>query len=197
LQLPDKLYWNTFLPILTAYFLFSFGYIVYMTFFVAWLVETGASPLLVSVVWVTLGLAVICAPFVWRRILSVTVGGRAFAACCVCMATGTLAPLLSANIAGILISPFAFGLGLFIAPTALTVFVRKNFPEYHWSRALALSTIVFGVGQAVGPMAVGLLTDLLGKIELGLLGAGLALLLGAGFALRQYGLKPLPMVDPG
>ena len=53
-------------PAITAYFLFSLGYVIYITFQVSWPTENSADAVLTSVVWSLMGIAVVASPFMWR-----------------------------------------------------------------------------------------------------------------------------------
>jgi predicted MFS family arabinose efflux permease len=63
--------------------------------------------------------------------------------------------------------------------------VRFNYPPQAWPTAIAAMTISFGVGQTLGPLAVGAITDALGSLSYALnVSAGL-LALGAILAAFQ------------
>ena len=64
-------------------------------------------------------------------------------------------------------------------------FVRKNLPRPIWGRAIGLFTVVFAIGQTIGPVAAGAIGDLSGDITQGLLAAGLVLLAAAVASLFQ------------
>jgi MFS family permease len=56
------------MPSLLGYFLFGVGYIVYMTFLVAWMRDQGADAQMVARTWGVLGAAVMLSPLAWRGI---------------------------------------------------------------------------------------------------------------------------------
>jgi predicted MFS family arabinose efflux permease len=170
---------------LIGYFLFAVGYIVYLTFLVAWMRAQGAGAPLVAATWSILGIAVMLSPFPWRGILAKATGGGTLALACAATGVGTLLPLIVADIGGILLSAALFGVSFFIGPTSVTAFSRKNLPEASWGRSVALFTTTFAVGQTIGPVAAGLIADITKSLTLGLLAAGLALLLAAVVASFQ------------
>ncbi len=177
------------LPALLGYFLFSVGYIVYLTFLVAWMRTKGASAVLVAATWGLLGAAVIISPFPWRRVLARATGGGALALACAGTGLGTLLPLLLPGPAGLLLSAAAFGLSLFVGPASVTAFGRVNLPEDLWGLSVALFTTVFALGQTLGPLAAGLIADASDSLTGGLLAAGLTLLLAAIVASLQRSLR--------
>ncbi len=72
-----------------------------------------------------------------------------------------------------------------------TAFVRFNYPPQAWPTAIAAMTISFGVGQTLGPIVVGAITDALGSLSYALNVSAALLALGAVAALcqRKVGLK--------
>lgn len=178
-------------PLLAGYFLFGVGYVVYMTFLVAWMRAEGAGTLLVSATWALLGLAVMASPFPWRGVVARSAGGAALALATLATAIGALLPLVDAGPAGVLLSAAVFGISFFIAPTAVTSFARKNLAEAQWGAAVALFTVLFALGQMIGPVAAGYIADLTESITLCLAGGGLNLVVGAALAALQR-----PLVTP-
>jgi MFS family permease len=172
-------------PALGAYFLFAIGYIVYVTFLVAWMRDQDADARQVALTWAVLGLGVMASPFPWRRVLAAAVGGAALALSLVATGVGTLIPMTMPGPLGTALSAAVFGLSFFIAPTAVTVFSRKNLPERQWGRAFALFTAVFAVGQTLGPILAGWLADQFASISVGLIAAGTTLLVAGAIALAQ------------
>ena len=174
---------------LAGYFLFAVGYIVYLTFLVAWMRSNGVSAQLTAATWGVLGAAVIISPFPWRSIMSKSAGGEALALSSAATGAGTLLPLLMPNAAGLLLSAAVFGVSFFIAPASVTSFGRKNLPEASWGRSVALFTTAFAIGQALGPVAAGYIADTSHRLTVSLLAAGLTLLLAAAIARAQRPLR--------
>ncbi len=173
-------------PALIGYFLFSVGYIVYLTFFVAWLRAHDAQTALVAATWVLVGAGVMASPFLWRPVLRRSAGGGALALACAVTGIATLGPVVAPPTpAAALASAALFGLAFFMAPAAVTAFSRKNLPEAAWGRAVALFTTVFAVGQTLGPFAAGLISDAFRNLGHGMAAAGATLLLGALAAVVQ------------
>ena len=53
------------------------------------------------------------------------------------------------------ISALVFGIAFFAVVGSTTAFVRFNYPPQAWPTAIAALTIAFGIGQTLGPTAVG------------------------------------------
>jgi predicted MFS family arabinose efflux permease len=60
-----------------------------------------------------------------------------------------------------------------------TAFVRFSYPPAAWPSAIAAMTISFGIGQTLGPIAVGAITDALGSLSYALNVSAALLALGA------------------
>jgi MFS family permease len=90
---------------------------------------------------------------------------------------------------GLIASAAIFGVSIFIGPAAVTSFSRQNLPQASWGRSVSLFTLLFAVGQTIGPVAAGMIGDVFGGIDYGLIGAGVILLAGAGIAFLQAPLE--------
>ena len=184
-EIAEPLPINRMAASLAGYFLFSTGYVVYMTFVIAWLQDNGATVHMVVVCWSFVGIGVIFSSFPWRPVLNRYENGHPLAAACLATGIGSMIPLIASDWVGVSVSALIFGLAFFIAPTAVTVFSRKNLKQNQWGAAVALYTTVFAVGQTLGPIGAGWVSDLSRDLANGLI-CGVALLfLGALFASFQ------------
>ena len=180
----EKLRWRDYSPILVAYFLFGVGYIVYVTFVIAWLKEMRMGFDVSVVVWLVLGMASMASGYVWRKAMSRWWPVHTFAAVTVCTAVGTVLPLLSNHVAMLLLSAVLVGGSFFMAPGAMMALARSTLPPHLWAKAMSLFTFVFAIGQSVGPVAAGWIADHHGLSWA--MGAGaITLLVCAGVALLQ------------
>ncbi|MEM6498765.1 MAG: YbfB/YjiJ family MFS transporter [Pseudomonadota bacterium] len=177
------------IALLMGYGLFAAGYIVYLTFLIAWMHSLSFSALSVSLTWLIVGVGMMVSPFVWRRVLAHFDNGVPLALATGVTGIGTVVPLVWPTVEGLVVSAVLFGLAVFIAPSAVTSFSRKNLPAQLWGPALGLFTIVFAVGQTIGPVAAGAVGDALGDIRYGLLSAGFVLGLAALIGATQSSLR--------
>lgn len=176
-------------PAMAAYFMFGLGYIVYVTFLVAWMRGEGASTALVAGTWALMGIAVMASPLIWSRVLAGAEGGRAIFLTLLATGVGCGLPLVWPGVWGVLASAALFGAAFFMVPTAMTAFGRRNLPEAQWGASLSLLTVVFSVGQIVGPTGAGLVADIAGEVGTGMAIAAGILVVGAvvGGAQRPLG----------
>lgn len=64
---------------------------------------------------------------------------------------------------------------MFIAPSSIAVLVRQHMPPDLWAKGMALFTVVFAFGQAIGPVAAGAIADRRSLTESLIFGAALLL----------------------
>jgi predicted MFS family arabinose efflux permease len=78
-----------------------------------------------------------------------------------------------------------FGATFMAGPTTATVLARRTLPAHAWTAGVALLTVAFSVGQAIGPLVSGLLSDTSGGITTGLWLSVVLLAIAAAVALLQ------------
>lgn len=185
LDLAPRLPVRLMLGQLAGYAGFGLGYIVYLTFLSAWMTEQGASAPLISVVWVMLGLCLCASPFIWRPVFARHASGLPLALILTGVAMGSVLPVLWPSPVGLTVSAIIFGCCVFMSPSAVTNFVRRNLPQQSWGAAISLFTVVFAISQTIGPYGAGLIGDLTGSIGVSLILAACVLMGGAACALTQ------------
>jgi predicted MFS family arabinose efflux permease len=173
---------------LASYFLFGAGYIAYMTFMIAYVRDSGGSPAAQGAFWCLVGLSAFASPWVWRGVLARGRSGRATAIILGVNAIGAAMPLFGHSALLLGTSALVFGVAFFAVVASTTAFVRFNYPQAAWPKAIAAVTIVFGVGQTLGPVAVGAITDAMGSLNYALNVSAATLAVGAILAAFQ---KPL------
>jgi len=170
---------------LLGYGLFATGYIVYLTFIVASVREAGLSAATISGGWVIIGIGIILSPFLWRPVLARWASGVPLALACAVTGIATLLPWVVPGVLGFALSALLFGLAVFIGPGAVTSFGRKNLPQALWGKSVSLFTLIFAIGQTVGPVAAGVIADMTGTVDAGVIVAGGILLCAAALAAFQ------------
>ena len=176
---------NSLVPLLSGYFLFGAGYIVYMTYIVAWVRNSGRSVEEISFFWALLGVAVIVSPPIWRRVMIGWSGGKPMGAAIGITAFGSLIPLLSTSFFSMIVFALLFGLAFLNVPATMTAFLQRSLPQSHWGSAIAFFTIIFSLGQIFGPVAGGEIADRVGILSAGLTLSSVILFVGALLAFFQ------------
>jgi predicted MFS family arabinose efflux permease len=170
---------------LAAYFLFGAGYIAYMTFMIAYVRDGGGGAGAQSLFWSLIGTSAFATPWVWRRVLALDRGGLATTIILAVNATGAALPIFGHSPLLLVVSALVFGVAFFAVVGSTTAFVRFNYPVAGWPAGIAIMTIAFGIGQTLGPIAVGAVTDALGNLSYALNVSAAMLVLGAVLAAFQ------------
>ncbi|MDM0014261.1 YbfB/YjiJ family MFS transporter [Variovorax sp. J22P168] len=172
---------------LGGYGLFGAGYIGYMTFVIALLREQGAQPGDITLFYALLGVACVASSRLWAGLLDRYRGGGPQALLNTLLGAATLLAVLSPAWPVTLVSGLMFG-GVFLSVVAsTTALVRHNLPAAQWATGISAFTIVFALGQIVGPTVTGWISDGPGGLAGGLVASALTLWAGALLAWRQRG----------
>lgn len=154
---------------LLAYGLFGAGYIAYATFIIAYLRnDEGFSAAQITLFWSLLGSVSVAAAFAWGPILGRLKGGWGTAATIGVVMIGAAVPLLWENPAGAYLSAILFGGSFLAVVAAVTSFARRAFRPQVWTAAIAVLTVAFGIGQCIGPLLSGALSDGANGVRAGL-----------------------------
>ncbi|MFA5488098.1 MAG: YbfB/YjiJ family MFS transporter [Candidimonas sp.] len=164
--------WRRCVPALISYVLYGLGYIAYMTFIITWLrtqpLEQLSYTAMSSLMWSLLSVMMVIAPLLWRRVFHGRRDGIPITLSTAVVAVGTLLPLVMPNLIGVCLSAALVGTSVFMVPSAVTGFIKTNLVPAAWSPALAVATCLFAVGQTIGPVAAGWISDVSGSLSAGL-----------------------------
>jgi predicted MFS family arabinose efflux permease len=174
---------------LIGYFLFGAGYIAYMTFMIAYVRDGGGGAAAQSLFWSLIGVSAFVTPWLWRRVLAMDRGGLATTTILGVNAIGAALPIFGHSPLLLAISALVFGVAFFAVVGSTTAFVRFNYPPSAWPTSIAALTIAFGIGQTLGPIAVGAITDAMGSLSFALNVSAAMLATGAVLCAFQGKLK--------
>src|SRR5436305_14673301 len=150
-----------------------------MTFMIAYVRDGGGGAAAQSVFWSLIGISAFATPWVWRSVLALDRGGLPTTIILGVNAIGAALPifghwpLLRAR------SALVFGVAFFAVVGSTTAFVRFNYPPSGWPTGIAAMTISFGIGQTLGPIVVGAITDAIGNLSVALNVSASLLAIGA------------------
>lgn len=170
-----------------VYFAFGFSYIIYSTFFVRYLVkEAGMEKGDAGWLWLAVGMVSVVSGFIWGS-LSDRFGRRAaLVGVFLVQSASFLAFGLSQALPVVYLSAALFAVTAWSIPALMAALSGDMFGARLAPAALGLMTIVFGIGQALGPYLAGRIADasgsfapafIVGGLVAGVLGAGGSLLL--------------------
>jgi MFS family permease len=125
---------------------------------------------------------------IWASLLNAHRGGGALARLNALLGVAVVLPTLSDNFYVFVLSGALFGAVFMSIVATTTSFVRLNFPVAAWSAGITAFSVVFGMGQVLGPLAVGWVADSHGGLVRGFLYSAMTLWAGALVAWLQ---KPL------
>ena len=172
-------------PAIVGYFLFGFGYITYITFVISLLRTSGVDGKGVATFWLIFGIATMANSFIWSRLLDIAKGGQALAAALAIAAIGNVLPICSTSNTSIYLSAILFGGSALTVVTAATNIMRKSLPVGGWASGIALVTIVFSIGQTLGPLVSGYLADRTASLTSGFILSASVLFSAALISLLQ------------
>ena len=174
---------------LIGYFLFGAGYIAYMTFMIAYVRDGGGGAAAQSVFWSLIGVSAFVTPWVWRRVLALDRGGLTTTIILGVNAIGAALPIFGHSPLLLALSALIFGVAFFAVVGSTTAFVRFNYAPADWPTGIAAMTISFGIGQTLGPIVVGAITDAMGSLSVALNVSAALLALGAALSAFQGKLR--------
>lgn len=156
-----------------------------MTFVVAFLKGYGTGPGGITAFWAVLGAASTAGAFARARLVARLRGGRDPAMMLAVSGAGALLPLVSRSPGAALGSALLFGGSFLSVVTAVTAVARRSLQPHHWTPAIAGLTVAFAVGQCLGPVLAGVLSDRPAGLIVGLALSVGVLLAAAVVALAQ------------
>jgi predicted MFS family arabinose efflux permease len=165
-----------------AYGLFGFGYVITATFLVAIVRMTAEVRVLEPWIWVLFGLAAIPSVTVWGWLGDRIGIMNAFALACIIEAAGVAASVEWVTISGVCFSALVLG-GTFMGITALGFMAARVLSAGNPHRAFGGMTASFSIGQMLGPILAGFLSERFGGFREASLIAAAALVAAAGLAL--------------
>jgi predicted MFS family arabinose efflux permease len=168
-QANNRVRFGGLTPTFVWYVLFGAGYVAYLTFIIALLAARGLGSGFQAVYFVVLGVAsAVGTLVVWGPLAGRLRRGRGPALASFVVLVGVLPVLVWSGPVAAIVSGIVFGSSFMAGPTAATVIARRSLPTAGWTLGIALLTSAFSAGQAIGPLAAGLLSDTPGGITLGL-----------------------------
>ena len=172
-------------PTFANYLLFAAGYVSYMTFIILLIRNGGGGAGYIAAFWIVLGLSSVLGTLAWGRVLPRLGIRMSSPVVALVVLLGTLPVLVSPSVTAAFVSAVVFGASFMAGPTAVTVIVRKLLAPPTWTAALAALTVAFAIGQAIGPLASGVVSDATGSVGAGLWLSPVLLVAAALVALFQ------------
>ncbi len=172
-----------------VYFFYGLSYIIYMTFFAAYLVnEMGLTQGFAGKLWALVGgLSILCG-MIWGGISDRVGRSRGAALAYLVLGLSYIIYALIKVDFGFYLSAILFGLSAWSIPTIMAAAAGDFVGPRLAPAGLGFITLFFGIGQALGPALGGYLADVSGSFTLPFLVAGVISL--TGMVLSFYLKKP-------
>jgi len=163
-----------------VYFFYGLSYVIYMTFFAAYLVkDMGQTPAFAGKLWFTVGVLSIFCGVLWGGISDRLGRSLGSALAYLVLATAYITYALAKGPAGFYFSAILFGLTAWSIPTIMAAAAGDFVGPRLAPAGLGFITLFFGIGQAIGPALGGYVADLTQSFTLPFLAAGGISLIGA------------------
>ncbi|MFP3879467.1 MAG: MFS transporter, partial [Dehalococcoidia bacterium] len=167
---PPNLRWGLIYKVKEVWFLglvylmYGFSYVIYMTFFKAFLSdEMLVSPILVGYLWALVGgLSAFCG-IIWGGISDRLGRSRGAALAYLTLGLSYLIFALFHTLPAFYVSVFLFGLSAWSIPTIMAATAGDYVGPRLAPAGLGFITLFFGIGQALGPAVGGYLADVTGS----------------------------------
>jgi MFS family permease len=167
-----------------VYCMFGFSYIVYLTFFIAYLTsEAGLTPQKAGEIFAVMGLVSISSGVMWGWISDVVGRRYGFVLAYLALACSYFVLAFWRNSAAFYVSSIIFGIALSSMPAIMAAAVGDSMGGKLAPAALGFVTVIFGVGQSLGPAVAGWMKDTTGTFVGCFILSALVSLLGAGGSL--------------
>lgn len=173
------------LPAFFGYGLFGAGYVGWMTFIIALLRDQGGSGSQTAAFWIVLGVTSTISTSLWGSVLARLPGGRGPAVIFFVTMLGTLPVLIHPGLVSAFLSALIFGSSFMAGPAAVTILAQRQLPARSLTAAVAVLTVAFALGQSIGPILAGKVTDMTGEVAAGLWASPALLGLAALVSLLQ------------
>jgi MFS family permease len=167
------------------YFAFGFSYIIYSTFFIRYLTKEGNfTASAAGMLWLKIGVVSIISGFIWGSVADRWSRRSALLSVYLLQGVAFLLFGLSRERPVIYLSAGLFAVTAWSIPALMAALSGDVFGPRLAPAALGLVTVVFGIGQALGPWLAGRMAHVTHSFSTAFVIAGLmALVLGAGGTL--------------
>ncbi|EFM12280.1 major facilitator superfamily MFS_1 [Paenibacillus curdlanolyticus YK9] len=172
---------NRLLYLVASYFFFGWGYIIYFTFLIPYLVSKGVPSLYAGMIWSGIGFAGLFNGWIGGKAIDRWPSGFTLAlglALGMVGVSGAAANQVWFTVLGAAI----VGMVSFITPPLMTTaLLRRHVPHHAYTACLSIATAFFALGQIIGPIVGGVAVERYG-LQLGVASSAIFMAFAAVFA---------------
>jgi MFS family permease len=170
--------------LVVAYACAGFGYVITATYLVLIVRDSDLGQSLEFVTWCVVGAFATCSPWLWNRVADGNGDRPALVAAHGVLAAGVLTTAFVPGTVGVLAGGALFG-ATFVGIVGVGVDLARRLHDLDPTRAIAVMTVAFAVGQMIGPAVGGWLADATGTFRVPSVVAAVVLLAGGALLLRS------------
>ncbi|MFD7525008.1 YbfB/YjiJ family MFS transporter [Paenibacillus chitinolyticus] len=192
---PKKL-----LFLIASYFFFGWGYIIYFTYLIPYLVSQGIPSLYAGLIWSGIGLSGLFNGWIGGKAIDRWPSGYTLA---LGLTLGTIGVcgVITHNMLFTVLGAATIGLVSFITPPLMTTaLLRRHVPHHAYAACLSIATAFFAAGQIIGPIIGGVAVERYG-LQFGVASSAIFMAIAAVFAglygQQQRKLEILDLPDRG
>ncbi len=173
---PKKL-----LFLIASYFFFGWGYIIYFTYLIPYLVSKGIPSLYAGLIWSGIGFAGLFNGWIGGKAIDRWPSGYTLASGLTLGTIGVCGVITNSMLFTVL-GAAMIGLVSFITPPLMTTaLLRRHVPHHAYAACLSIATAFFAAGQIIGPIVGGVAVERYG-LQFGVASSAIFMAIAAAFA---------------
>lgn len=155
---------KSFLFLMASYFFFGWGYIIYFTYLIPYLVSQGIPSLYAGLIWSGIGFAGLFNGWIGGKAIDRWPSGYTLASG-LTLGTIGVSAVITNNMLFTVLGAAMIGLVSFITPPLMTTaLLRRHVPHRAYAACLSIATAFFASGQIIGPIVGGMVVERYGLL---------------------------------
>ncbi|EGL18096.1 MULTISPECIES: YbfB/YjiJ family MFS transporter [unclassified Paenibacillus] len=184
--------------LIASYFFFGWGYIIYFTYLIPYLVSKGIPSLYAGLIWSGIGFAGLFNGWIGGKAIDRWPSGYTLASG-LTLGTIGVCGVTTNNMLVTVLGAATIGLVSFITPPLMTTaLLRRHVPHHAYASCLSIATAFFAAGQIIGPIVGGVAVERYG-LQLGVASSAIFMAIAAvlaglyGQQQRKLEIRDLPI----
>ncbi|RJX40458.1 YbfB/YjiJ family MFS transporter [Paenibacillus pinisoli] len=172
---------NKLLFLIASYFFFGWGYIIYFTYLIPYLVGKGIPSLYAGLIWSGIGFAGLFNGWIGGKAIDRWPSGYTLASG-LTLGTIGVSGVITDNTLFTVLGAAIIGLVSFITPPLMTTaLLRRHVPHHTYAACLSIATAFFASGQIIGPFVGGIVVEQYG-LQFGVASSSIFMAIAAALA---------------